>query len=125
MKIYIAGKLSQRAELHAVRERLWQLGYDTTPFHWIDDHTQADGGEWANQIALRDLDWIASADIVIIDTTQPFSPDSGGGREFEFGYACGKKILWRVGPMKSAFHSLATRVWDSWEDMFDELEVNK
>jgi len=121
-KVYIAGKLSQREELHSVRERLWKLGYDTTPFHWIDDHNNGHGAEWAHQIALRDLDWIASADIVILDTTKPFSPDSGGGREFEFGYAAGKKMLWRVGPLKSAFHSLATRSWGSWEAMLADLE---
>lgn len=122
MKVYIAGKLSQREQMHSIRERLWLLGYDMTPFHWIDDHTTGYGAEWAHQIAMRDLEWIASADIVILDTTEPFSPDSGGGREFEFGYATGKKILWRVGPCKSAFHALAVRAWPSWDALFAELE---
>lgn len=122
MKIYIAGKLSQREVFHDYRKKLWLLGYEVTS-NWIDEITNGTGAEHAEQIAIRDLAWIAESDIVLLDTTEEISTKGGGGgREFEFGFACGKKLLWRVGPKRSAFHSLATRSWRTWEELFWSLE---
>jgi hypothetical protein len=123
MKIYIAGRLSQRNELHDIRKRLSNLGYEVVS-SWIDETPQPTG----IMLALRDLVQIAIADVIILDTTSPLSEDGGGGREFEAGFTIGQfqhSRLWRVGPVKNIFHHLAEQSWSSWEDFFlCQLEQN-
>ncbi len=122
MKIYIAGRLSQRGELHEIRKKLWQLGHDVVST-WIDeggDFSKGDGGlTQGKKVAIRDLAQIATADLLILDTTSPISYDGGGGREFEFGFAVAQyqyKQEWRVGPVKNAFHYLVDREFETWKE---------
>lgn len=125
MKIYLAGKLSQREVYHNYRKKLWMLGYEVTS-GWIDEVTNGNGAAHAQQIAMRDLAWIAESDVVLLDTTEEIaSSGGGGGREFEWGFACGKKLLWRVGPKRSAFHSLAQREWLNWEALLWTIDKAK
>jgi len=127
MKIYIAGRISQRFELHEVRKKLWELGHEVVAT-WIDESTNwneslVHGGPiYGKKIALRDISQISSADLVILDTTSPLSADGGGGREFESGFAFGQfqhKQWWRVGPPKNAFHHLVDRSFDDWNDCLE------
>ena len=124
MKVYLAGKLSQRSEYHAVREVLWNYGIEVTS-RWIDDHSTGFGEDHAFPIALTDLRSIDECDVFILDTTQPLGAGGGGGREFEFGYAVLVKPCWRVGPQNSAFHSLVTKTFANWKEVYSWLNENK
>ena len=129
MKIYIAGRLSQRPELHEIRTKLWAFGHEVVST-WIDetgDHAKLDGGIKAKKIALRDMCQISHADLLILDTTSPIALDGGGGREFETGFAMGQfqhKIIWRVGERKNAFHSLADEEFKTWEECLERLKLS-
>ena len=121
MKIYIAAKLSDRSRLHDVRKKLWEAGHEVVST-WIDegrDYASGFGGNKAAKIGLRDLCQISSADLLILDTLSPLNMDGGGGREFEYGFAIGQfqyKLVWRVGPIKNAFHAMADQEFNSWEE---------
>lgn len=130
MKIYIAGRISQRAELHPVRLAIWEAGHEVVAT-WIDEsvnwsESRVHGGPiYGKKIALRDIAQISTADLLILDTTSPIALDGGGGREFEAGYAFGQfqhKLFWRVGPPKNAFHQLADREFETWQQAIDELK---
>jgi nucleoside 2-deoxyribosyltransferase len=123
MKIYIAGRLSQRPELHLIRQQIWSLGHEVVST-WIDESGDGALNGTAKRIATRDLCQISSADLLILDTTSPLSPDGGGGREFEYGFAIGQfqhKTTWRVGPMKNAFHALVDQEFETWDDALKTL----
>jgi len=130
MKIYIAGRISQRAALHEVRQRIWEVGHEVVST-WIDEcpnwnESLVHGGPtYGLSLALRDITQISMADVLILDTTSPLSQDGGGGREFEAGFAFGQfqhKQLWRVGPPKNAFHHLAVRSFDHWDAAIKTLK---
>jgi len=127
MKIYIAGRLSQRPELHVIRSKLWEAGHEVVST-WIDeggDYSTGFGGNKASKIAIRDISQISSADLLIIDTTSPLSQDGGGGREFEFGFAVGQfqhKLVWRVGQVKNSFHALVDESFPTWEACLERLK---
>lgn len=125
MRIYIAGRLSQREELHLVRRDLWKLGHEVVST-WIDEGRDAsdETNDVAIKYALRDISQISQADLLILDTTSPLNFDGGGGREFEAGFAFAQfqhKKLWRVGPRKNAFHALVDRGFENWEECIKEL----
>lgn len=127
MKIYLAGKLSQREDLHEIRRAIWNSGHEVIST-WIDeggDYSTGTGGEKGLSVAIRDLTQISMADVLILDTTAPLSADGGGGREFEAGFAFGQfqhKEVWRVGPLKNAFHNLAVRSFENWDQCLKYLE---
>ena len=130
MKVYIGGKLSDRLRLHEIRRQVWEAGHEVVST-WIDegeDHSFKFGGKKAYKIAIRDLCQISSADLFIIDTMSPLTAGGGGGREFEFGFAIGQfqhKIIWRVGPVNSSFHSLVDRKFKTWEEAIETLKEIK
>ena len=73
--------------------------------------------EFARKTAMKDLAEIKQADLLILDTTEAFTPESSGGREVEYGYALGHfqtKLVFIVGPKRSAFHALADRHFETW-----------
>ena len=130
MKIYIAGRISQRDELHDVRRAIWELGHEVVAT-WIDEtpnwnESLVHGGPvYGRNIAMRDLTQISMADVFILDTTSPLAADGGGGREFEAGFAFGQfqhKQFWHVGPQKNAFHHLADHHFEDWPDCLKYLE---
>lgn len=136
MKVYIAGRISQRDELQDIRREIWRAGHEVVST-WIDEgqkpqYSLVHGGEqFGKKLAMRDIAQISTADVLIIDTTSPLSADGGGGREFEAGFAFGQfqqKELWRVGPPKNAFHHLVDRSFDNWDEalnFLEELNVDK
>lgn len=74
---------------------------------------------------MRNLCQISNADLLILDTTSPLSYNGDGGREFEAGFATGQfqhKTIWRVGPVKNAFHYLADKGFETWEECLNELQ---
>ena len=126
MKIYLAGRLAQRPELHQIRQKIWELGHEVVST-WIDeggDYSTGFGGDQGAKIGMRDMCQIATAELFILDTTSPLSADGGGGREFEFGFAMGQfqhKKCWRVGPKKNSFHALVDIAFESWTDCLQYL----
>ena len=130
MRIYIAGRISQRDELHDVRRAIWELGHEVLAT-WIDEtpnwnESLVHGGNvYGRSIAMRDLTQISMADVFILDTTSPLAADGGGGREFEAGFAFGQfqhKQRWRVGPPKNAFHHLVDQSFENWDQCLKFLE---
>ena len=95
------------------------MGHEVTST-WIDeDATFPPESIGSLALAKRDIRELIGADVVIADTREPFSPHSGGGREFErgFAYACGRR-LWRVGPRRQTFHFLDEAEFDDWDYLF-------
>jgi hypothetical protein len=126
-KVYLSGKWSQRSEFQHHAKMLWQHGYEVVST-WVnesgDDAWQF--GTWRDaRLAMRDLNQIAMADLFIIDTLAALSQDGGGGRETELGFALANyqhSEIWRVGPIKNPFHSLASRTFLDWTEVYDCLK---
>lgn len=130
MKVYIAGRWSQRSALHEIRKQLSALQYEVVS-SWIDEGDANDFDQAASlqpRLAMRDLVQIAMADILILDETAPLSEGSGGGREVEFGFAIGQfqhKRCWIVGEPRNPFHHLAEHVYPTWEELLLALDTQK
>lgn len=122
MTIYLAGVFETRARLRPIRDKLRARGYVVTS-SWLDEpdgSTSAPPPEQASSFALRDLQEIEAADLLIVDT---FDVAPRGGREFEAGYAWAlDREVWRVGPARSVFHHLLS-AYATWGEALDELEV--
>jgi hypothetical protein len=127
LKIYIGAKWSQREEMRKIRQELFRLGHEVVGT-WIDE---GDSNDFENnavlqpRIAQRDVTQISIAELFILDTQNPLSEGSGGGREFEYGFAFGQfqhKICWRVGPVRNPFHHLVNDAFDNWSELIECLE---
>ena len=90
---------------------------------WLDEgdeHPPESVGD--RRIASLDIVDLLETDLLICDTRFSFSHHSGGGREFErgFAYAQGAR-LWRVGPCRQTFHFLDEQVWEDWPSVIRAL----
>lgn len=127
MKIYIGAKIEARESIRPYRDALWALGHQVVS-SWLDEVKKPEGmsdGEFLRKLAIKDVAEIQSADLVIIQTIKS---SDGGGREVEFGVALGQfqnKLIFIVGPRQNAFHYLADRRFDTWDELMDYFKPNK
>ena len=119
MKFYLSGRYRDRLFYQGIRQKLQHMGHEVTST-WIDeDATLPPESIGTRFVAERDVREIGGSDVVLSDTREPFSPHSGGGREFERGIAYGRGIhLWRVGPKRQAFHFLDEEEFHDWDAFF-------
>lgn len=123
MHVYIAAKFSHRKILRELIPRLRAIGIEVTS-RWIVEDEQDFlylPNEALDLLAQRDIEDIESAEVVILDTTEPLAVNAGAGREWEAGLGFAQHgIFWRVGPRRNVFHGLASSEWESWEDFLKE-----
>ena len=125
MRIYLAGRFSDRVFLCPVRERLVQMGHAVVS-HWLDrvdarepERTWGDSG-YAVECAQEDWADLLGADWVIL-STETNSPDTRGGRYVELGIALewGMRIG-LVGPRTNVFTYLPEVEWfATWGKLLD------
>ncbi len=65
---------------------------------------------------------VLAANVLIIDTLKS---STKGGREFEYGYMCGKAgdsslRMYRIGPVRNVFHRLIPG-YKSWTDFYKRM----
>ena len=124
MKIYIAGSFNIAEEIHEHAHELELAGHTVTSV-WFQPHDPIEkiwdsnfGGRIAEVMALRDLDGIERADLVIIKTS---APSLSGGYHSELGYALAlKKRIVLIGPANNIFMSLVRESYDTWEEFLDD-----
>ena len=114
LRIYLSGRYRDRRFYRAIRGVLNQQHRVVSS--WLDEgdeHPPESVGD--RRIAALDITDLLETDLLICDTRFSFSHHSGGGREFErgFAYARGAR-LWRVGPCRQPFHFLDEQVWEDW-----------
>ena len=110
MNVYIAAHFPLREKMRWIRSCLAPFDVFVTS-SWLD---QPDGeipkAQW-EIVALKDLEDIDDADVLIVDTT---TVSETGGRDFEAGYALSNMPFIVVGPERSVFHSLADKIFADW-----------
>ena len=129
MKIYLAGRFDDQAQLRLVRDMLVGLGHTVTS-RWLSEDAADWTGEFethGHELAERDLEDIDEAEVLLLDTT---GENKTNGRLVEFGYAIGRGMaVGVVGPKRNVFHYLEwipnTASWDdvwktSWLDGFSK-----
>jgi nucleoside 2-deoxyribosyltransferase len=112
MKLYLAGRYSQKDEIAAIAKRLQFEGFAITS-SWLEEpHApgttldQLSDTELA-QYAQNDLNDIDEADAIVFFSVDPTIPTVRGGRHVEFGYALAKrKAILVVGQKENIFHYL-------------------
>lgn len=123
MKIYIAGSFNIAPQIHEHAETLEEMGHIITGV-WFQAHDPIEklwdsnfGGRIAEVMALRDLDGIRRAEVVIIDAT---SPSLTGGYHSELGYALAldKRII-LIGEATNIFMSLVREFYLTWENLYE------
>ena|SRR3990167_1345825 len=75
------------------------------------------------KLAMKDLAEIRSADLFVLDT---HIGSERGGKEVEFGFALAQfqaMLLYIVGPLRSVFHELCDRRFDTWEEFLDAVHI--
>lgn len=78
--------------------------------------------DFMKKLAMKDVAEIQSADLLIQDT---FKMSARGGAATEFGLALHSfqsKQVWVVGPLRSVFHYLCDRHFDSWAKCLEALK---
>lgn|SRR5574341_307142 len=124
-KIYIASFFNTRERLFPYRERLIALGHNVIST-WLDEVNEPgipidlSEPKW-KEIAFKDLEEIHKSDYFILDT---FDISPRGGRECEHGFAVANFInrIYRVGPVRSIFHHLVHKSFESWDDLIRYFE---
>src|SRR3990167_10567175 len=118
MRVYIAARFEHGESLRPIRDALWKMGHEVVST-WIDETVKPAGmGQdvfW-KKLALKDLAEIKSADLLVLDT---HVGSERGGKEVEFGFALAQfqaMLLYIVGPLRSVFHELCDRRFDTWEE---------
>ena len=101
MKIYVAGRYRQLAELAEEAKKFTEAGHEVTS-SWLQN---AEEGMSFEDIAVLDLQDVDIADALCLYTEPYGTAVPGGGRHVEFGYALGKgKKMFIVGPLENVFH---------------------
>jgi nucleoside 2-deoxyribosyltransferase len=115
LKVYIAAKFEQQAEVCDKATELEHLGMEVTSRWRFEDGTIP-----LAACAQMDLDDVKDADVLLLLTS---GGKSGGGKHVETGYAIalGKRVI-MVGPKENVFHNLPViTIYDRWEQAIDEL----
>lgn len=103
MKAYLAAKFSRREELElgVVPYLTAALKDFSCTARWVFG---GEDGLSRSEVAELDLDDVDKADTIILFTHERSSPQPGGGRFVEFGYALGKgKRCIVIGPAENVF----------------------
>jgi nucleoside 2-deoxyribosyltransferase len=125
MKIYIAGKFAAKARLAEEKRKLQAMGVEVSST-WLTDHSDSLSSvamtpEHNLQLALRDVDEVAKADGIILDT---LDESNTGGREVEFGTAIAlENETVVIGPRRNVFHYMADYHFDTWDEFYEAYEA--
>lgn len=123
-RIYIAGQFESRKRIRNHAHVLWSQGYNIVST-WLNEVSRPPGmshEEFMRKLAMKDVAEVQSTDLFIQDT---FKMSYRGGAATEFGLALRayqSKIIWVVGPLRSVFHYLTDRHFDTWEAAIKELK---
>lgn len=125
LKIYIASRFADRKRLRKYADKIWNMGHHVTS-SWLGEVRKAPGmsrNEFWKKLAVKDLQEISSSDIIIRCL---HNVSHTGGADTEFGFALGlhQNIkLWIVSPIgaRNVFHTLADRIFGSWDECLREL----
>lgn len=129
MKIYLAAMYSRKQDIALKTDDLRALGHVVTST-WPEepDNPQVSLKDVQDSTlrayALRDLEEIDAADVLVLFTVDPDEKTRRGGRHAEYGYALGRgKIVCIVGPKENIFHHLlpAHRQFNTWQDFLDNI----
>lgn len=131
MKVYLAGRYSQKEEIKRKAKELEQLGIEVTS-SWLEEPHSPQIGlkelreEDARLYAQQDIADIYRADLVILFTVDPETPTVRGGRHFESGFAEGAgRQLVICGPRENVFHYLPyVRQYATWAEILNAVEEN-
>ena len=124
MKIYLASNFGSQSRLRLTRDVLESQGHAVVST-WLDEE-----GSQSYELhpdrgpgySLRDLGEVNQCELLIIDTMEE---SCTGGREVEYGIALANGIrLWRVGPARNIFHTIAGRAFSSWNEAYGALRFN-
>jgi hypothetical protein len=126
-KIYIAAQFESRHRIRPFAHQLWDLGYEIVGT-WLNETAKPAG--MSHEIFMKKLAWkdvaeIQSADLLIQDT---FKMSPRGGASTEYGvalHAFQSKQLWVVGPLRSVFHYVCDKHFDTWLKAVEELRNPK
>jgi len=124
VKYYIASKFKRRSFLREVRKGLTFLGHTVTST-WIDE--ELDFNELTlsqkRHIAVRDKKEILRSTALLLDCMEPLSEGSGGGREYEAGFAEGIGVcVVRIGPAYSPFHNDIDTQFRNWDHFIEYIQ---
>ena len=126
MKIYCAASFVEQKRIRAMKEELVQQGHAVLST-WLEESVRPDGmteEQFELKMAIKDLQEVAAADCVILDTA---SPTKTAGKMVEVGFAFAKhKLVYVVGepPTHAIFLHLADRKFADWDDLFDFFSEN-
>lgn len=122
MRIYVASNSGSQARMQVIKKDLEALGHVVCS-SWLQEKGAPAmdrlSDEQRRGLACRDLGEIVTADLLIVDT---FESADSTGREVEYGaaMALGKKV-WRVGPARNIFHTVARKTFSDWKEALGEL----
>lgn len=134
MYVYLASGFNRRRTLQIVEKLMEDRGiYNTASWIHLTDRPSRADDDWpqfAREIALKNMDDLARAEAVYVDTAG-IRVDNGGGVHTELGYALGKGLpVYIIGkPSKNSFQhlpeSFGLKTYESWEDyLIDVLEYD-
>ena len=117
----MAGSFVSRQRLRPIRDQLWEMGHEVVS-SWLDEVAKPANmtqKEFYKKLAMKDISELKSADLLIIDLCDP---STSGGRDTELGVALGSfssKQIYTVGPVKSVFHELVDKQFETWESCLE------
>jgi len=123
-KIYIAAQFESRYRIRPHAHTLWKMGYEIVAT-WLNETARPSGmphEAFMKKLAMKDIAEVQSADLLIQDTIKM---SMRGGAATEFGIALRgfqAKTIWVVGPLRSVFHYLCDRQFDSWGECIAALK---
>jgi nucleoside 2-deoxyribosyltransferase len=126
MKIYLASRFADRLRLRKIADQIWSLGHEITTT-WLSEvakKPEMTRQEFWRHLARKDLQEIAAADLIIRDVHRI---SHTGGADVEFGFALGRHqhcMLWLICPKgpRNVFHTLADKIFPSWDACLKELK---
>lgn len=135
--VYIASFFNTRERLFPYRDKLNSLGFNVIST-WLDETNEPgvpidlSESKW-KETAYKDIDEISKSHVFILDTLD-MTPR--GGRECEHGFAIAyytslptgfqeNTRIYRVGPVRSIFHHLVHKSFESWDDLISYVETEK
>ena len=128
--VYLGGAFEAKTRLMGIRDVLETIPGVKVVGTWLnqpsDDGVGLNEGEdtlveKATEYAVRDLEEVYGADLLILDTIQT---NDRGGKDTEFGAALASgQTTWIVGPRRNVFQRLADKRFESWEPAIEYLKA--
>lgn len=126
MKIYTAASFTEQGRIRQFKEPLFKMGHSVIAT-WLEEQVKPAGmtdEQFGRKMAAKDLQEVAAADCVILDTE---SPSKTSGKMIEVGFALAKhKLIYTVGPVipNAIFLLLADKHFLSWDELLEHFKVN-